>query len=415
MLNAAIIFLVLTAVLAYLNHRFVRLPTAIGVMGIALVLSLVVVGLDKLGIHGLHRYEMSLMSALDFPTVLFRGMLAVLLFAGALHVDLNDLRRFKWQIGVLAVCGTLLTMFVVGGGVRLMLPLLGIELPLIYCLLFGALIAPTDPIAVMGIVKAAGAPANLSVVIAGESLFNDGVGVVLFSLLLSMATSGHAPTLAHGGYLLLVEVGGGIVFGLILGLITYGMLKSIDSYEVEVLITIAAVMGGYALADTLHLSGPLALVVCGLLIGNQGRTFAMSDKTREHLDMFWELLDEILNAVLFVLIGLEVVLITFPHSAVLIMAVTIVIVVGARALVVGAPVGLLRTYFGLPPGAWQVLTWGGLRGGISVALALSLPPGDARRIVLFLTYAVVVFSILIQGMTIGRVTRRAVTTGEHGN
>jgi len=408
MLNTAIVFLVLTAVLAYLNHRFIRLPTTIGVMGISLLLSLGLVGLDRLGFHGLHDYEISLLSSIDFSKVLMQGMLSLLLFAGALHVDLNDLRRFQWQVGLLAIGGTLVSAFLVGMVVWGMLPLMGITLPLGYCLLFGALISPTDPIAVMGIVRAAGAPKNLTTVIAGESLFNDGVGVVLFVLLLEMATGGPAPSLGQGAMLFAVEVGGGIVFGLALGYLTYHMLKSIDSYEVEVLITLASVMGGYTLADWLHLSGPLAMVVCGLLIGNHGRALAMSDKTREHLDMFWELLDEILNAVLFVLIGLEVILIAFPGNILLAMAATIIGVLGIRAFVAGLPVGVWRRRFDLPVGSWKVLTWGGLRGGISVALALSLPAGYPRDVILSLTYAVVVFSILGQGLTIGKVTRKAV-------
>jgi len=412
MLNAAIVFLVLTAVLAYLNHRFIRLPTTIGVMGIALLLSLGLVGLDRLGIHGLHDYEVSLLSSINFSQVLMQGMLSVLLFAGALHVDLNDLRRFKWQVGALAIGGTLISTMLVGLTVWKMLPMIGIVLPLWYCLLFGALISPTDPIAVMGIVRAAGAPKNMTTVIAGESLFNDGVGVVLFVLLLGVVTGGPAPTFGHGAMLFAIEVGGGILFGMALGYLTYQMLKSIDSYEVEVLITLAAVMGGYALADHLHLSGPLAMVVCGMLIGNQGRSLAMSSKTREHLDMFWDLLDEILNAVLFVLIGLEVILIAFPRNILLAMAATIIVVLFIRALIVGLPVGVWRRAFGLPVGSWQVLTWGGLRGGISVALALSLPAGYPRDVVLSLTYAVVVFSILGQGLTIGAVTRRAVGSVE---
>ena len=412
MLNTAIVFLVLTAVLAYLNHRFIRLPTTIGVMGISLLLSLGLVGLDRLGFHGLHDYEVSLLSTIDFSEVLLQGMLSLLLFAGALHVDLNDLKRFQWQVGLLAIGGTLVSAFLVGIVVWGMLPLMGMTLPLGYCLLFGALISPTDPIAVMGIVRAAGAPKNLTTVIAGESLFNDGVGVVLFVLLLEMATGGPTPTLGHGAMLFAVEVGGGIVFGLALGYLTYHMLKSIDSYEVEVLITLASVMGGYTLADWMHLSGPLAMVVCGLLIGNHGRALAMSDKTREHLDMFWELLDETLNAVLFVLIGLEVILIAFPDNILLAMAATIIGVLCIRAFVAGLPVGVWRRRFDLPLGSWKVLTWGGLRGGISVALALSLPAGYPRDVVLSLTYAVVVFSILGQGLTIGEVARKAVQPKE---
>jgi CPA1 family monovalent cation:H+ antiporter len=257
----------------------------------------------------------------------------------------------------------------------------------------------------MGILKSAGAPKSLEIVVAGESLFNDGVGVVLFSLMLAMVTSGETPTAARGAMLLLEEGGGGIAFGLVLGYVTYRMLKSIDSYQEEVLITLAAVLGGSALASRLHVSGPLAMVVAGLIIGNRGRALAMSDRTREHLDMFWELLDSILNAVLFMLIGLEVVLIEFSTNLAPAAAAVIAATLLARLLSVGAPIVLLGRVFKLPQGALQVLTWGGLRGGISVALALSLPNGPQRDLVLALTYAVVVFSILVQGLSIGKVVR----------
>ena len=410
MYDVAVWCLVLTALLAYLNYRYIGLPTTIGVMGIALLFSFALVGLDKLGIGALRRYEVSLLSAIDFSDVLMQGMLSLLLFAGALHVELNDLNRYKWQIGLLAVFGTLTSTLVVGVGVALVLPLTGVDLPLSYCLIFGALISPTDPIAVMGILKSAGAPKNLGIVIAGESLFNDGVGVVLFSLLLTVVTGGSVPSVGKGAMLLLREAGGGVIYGLALGYLTYRMLKSIDNYQVEVLITLAAVMGGYGLANRLHLSGPLAMVVAGLLIGNHGRALAMSAKTREHLDMFWELLDEILNAVLFLLIGLEVALISFSASLVWAVAAGVLIPLAARLLTVGAPVGLWYRAFRLPRGSWQVLTWGGLRGGISVALALSLPAGAQRDVVLALTYAMVVFSILGQGLSIGAVTRRAVAS-----
>lgn len=405
MFDVAVICLVLTALLSYLNHRFIGLPTTIGVMGIALLLSFALFALDKLGFGALRDYEVSLLSSVDFSELLMQGMLSLLLFAGALHVDLSELKAYKWQIGILAVFGTLTSTLLVGFVLWTILPYLGIALPLSYCLIFGALISPTDPIAVMGILKSAGAPKSLEIVISGESLFNDGIGVVLFTLILAMIASGEPPTAAHGALLLLEEGGGGIVFGLVLGYVAYRMLKSIDSYQEEVLITLAVVLGGYALASHLHVSGPLAMVVAGLIIGNHGRALAMSDKTREHLDMFWELLDSMLNAVLFVLIGLEVILIEFSTSLALAGAVVIVITLAARLLSVGAPFTLLQRVFNLPRGALQVLTWGGLRGGISVALALSLPSGPERDLVLALTYAVVVFSILVQGLSIGKLVR----------
>ena len=409
MFDIAAICIVVTALLAYFNHRFVGLPTTIGVMATALAFSLVLVGMDVVGIgHGIRQYEESLLRSIDFSDVLMQGMLSLLLFAGALHVDLSELGEYRWQIGILAVLGTLLSTLVVGYGMYFALPLVGIELPLLYCLLFGALISPTDPIAVMGILKSAGAPKNLELVIAGESLFNDGVGVVIFSLLLGMLSTGTAPTAGHALELLLHEAGGGLLFGFVLGYITFRLLKSVDNYQVEVLLTLAAVTGGYALASQLHVSGPLAMVVAGLMIGNHGRALAMSDTTRHYVDMFWELLDEILNAVLFVLIGMEVLVIAFSASILPAAGLAIVVTLLGRLLTVGAPVGLLRGLFKVPHGSWQVLTWGGLRGGISVALALSLPAGQEHDLILALTYPVVAFSILVQGLTIGAVVRRKV-------
>lgn len=409
MLNIAATCLVVTALLAYVNHRFVGLPTAIGVMATALGFSLVLVLMDAMGIgYGMRQYEETLLRSIDFSDVLMQGMLSLLLFAGALHVDLSELKAYRWQVGVLAVLGTLLSTLAVGYGMWIALPLVGLELPLLYCLLFGALISPTDPIAVMGILKSAGAPKNLELVIAGESLFNDGVGVVIFSLLLGMLVGGKAPSLGHGLELLLHEAGGGLLFGFALGYVTFRLLKSVDNYQVEVLLTLAAVTGGYAFASKLHVSGPLAMVVAGLMIGNHGRALAMSDTTRRYVDMFWELLDEILNAVLFVLIGMEVLVISFSVSVFLAAAVATAVTLFARLLTVGVPVALLRRLFNLPHGSWQVLTWGGLRGGISVALALSLPSGGERNTILALTYCVVVFSILGQGLTIGSLVRKAV-------
>jgi CPA1 family monovalent cation:H+ antiporter len=409
MLDIAAACLVVTALLAYLNHRFVRLPTTIGVMVIALFLSLVIVALDAIGVsHALLIYEESLLRSIDFSDVLMQGMLSLLLFAGALHVDLSELKALRWPVASLALVGTMVSTLIVGYGIWVALPWVGLELPLMYCLLFGALISPTDPIAVMGILKSANAPKNLEHVIAGESLFNDGVGVVIFALLLGMLVSGDTPTTGSALALLAREAGGGIAFGLVLGYTTYRMLKSVDDYQVEVLLTLAAVTGGYALASRMHISGPLAMVVTGLIIGNQGRALAMSDTTRRYLDMFWELLDEILNAVLFVLIGMEVLLIDFSGPVLVAGALAIVVTLLSRSLSVGLPVAALGGRFGLPIGSWRVLTWGGLRGGISVALALSLPLGPHRDTVLALTYCVVVFSILVQGLTIGRVVRVSV-------
>lgn len=407
MLDIAAVFLSVTAVLAYVNRKHFGLPSTIGVMVIALVLSLATIGLDKAGFGMLRDYEEFLLQSVDFSELLMQGMLSLLLFAGALHVDLSELRAYRWQIALLAFAGTISSTLLVGFLLWYGLSFTGIALPLVYCLLFGALISPTDPIAVMGILKSAGAPKNVELVIAGESLFNDGVGVVLFSLLMTMVVSGKTPTFAHSAMLLLQEAGGGVLLGLVIGYVSFRMLKSIDSYQEEVLITLAAVIGGYVLASKLHVSGPLAMVVAGLIVGNQGRASAMSDKTRLHIDMFWELIDEILNVILFVFIGLEIVLIQFSTGLVTGGIIAIFITLVARLVTAGMPLGLLGGLFRLPAGSWKVLTWGGLRGGISVALALTLPLGPERDIVVSLTYMVVVFSILGQGLSIGKVVRKS--------
>jgi monovalent cation:H+ antiporter, CPA1 family len=409
MLEIASTILVVTALLAWVNQRFIGLPPAIGVMATALALSVLLRGLAAVGIFGdLHAYEAALLRSVDFSAVLMQGMLSLLLFAGALHVDLSELREYRWQVGVLAVFGTLASTLVVGFALWGVLPLIGLPLPLLPCLLFGALISPTDPIAVMGILRTAKAPRNLELVITGESLFNDGVGVVVFSVLAGIASSGELPTAGASALHLLREAGGGIACGFALGYVAFRLLRSIDHYQVEVLITLAVVMGGYTLASHLHVSGPLAMVVAGLMIGNQGRALAMSDTTRDRVDVFWELLDEILNAVLFVLIGMEAVIIHFPPFLAPAAVTAVLVTLLARLLTVGLPASLLRHRLGLPAGAWKVLSWAGLRGGISVALALSLPAGAARETLLALTYCVVVFSIVVQGLTIGPLVRHAI-------
>ena len=408
MLDLTASFLAFTALLAYLNHRFVKLPTTIGVMTIALLLSSVLFGLDRLGLSSLHDRAVVIVKSIDFTDIVMQGMLSMLLFAGALHVDLSELQKLRWQVGLLAVLGTLLSTILVGIGLWALLPLLGMSLPLTFCLVFGALISPTDPIAVMAILKSAGAPQRIEVLISGESLFNDGVGVVFFALLLEMALAGEPPTTSHAALLLLREAGGGIGFGLVLGTLIFYLLQSIDSYQEEVLITLAAVLGGYALATHLHVSGPLAMVVVGLIIGNHGRELAMSNNTRAYIDMFWELLDAMLNSALFVLIGLEAIVVPFSANLAIAGGAAICLTLLARLLLVGVPVGMLRTTLALPRGSWQILTWGGLRGGISVALALSLPAGPARDMIVVLTYIVVVFSILVQGLSIGRLVRKVI-------
>jgi CPA1 family monovalent cation:H+ antiporter len=407
MFQAAVICLVVTALAAYVNHRVFDLPITIGVMILSLGISLFVVAMEWAGYSTLRSMVERMLYSVDFSVLLLNGMLSVLLFAGALQVDLSRLRAFRWQIGVLAVVGTLVSTLVVGFGLYLLLPWLGLGLSLGYCLVFGALISPTDPIAVISILRSAGVPEDVGMVMSGESLFNDGVGVVLFTLLLALATRGHAPAAGEAAWMLARDAGGGLLFGALLGAAMFVLLRSIDNYKVEVMITLAGVLGGYELAQQLHVSGPLAMVVAGVIIGNHGRSLAMSDATRHHVDLFWEMLDDILNAVLFVLIGLEVVLVKFTPGLAAAAGVMVVLALFARWLAVGLPVFALRSWSRLPAGAWRVLTWGGLRGGISVALALSLPPGPARENVLALTYVVVVFSVVVQGLSLRRVAVRS--------
>lgn len=400
------LLMVLTALFSFINYRVLRMPTTIGVMFIALVASLGMVGLGWLGVDIGQANVAKILSGIDFNQTLLHGMLSFLLFAGAMQIKLEDLSRQKWAVTVLASVGVVASTFMVGALTWLVLAALGIPTAFIYCLLFGALISPTDPVAVIGILKTAGVPKNLETKIAGESLFNDGIGVVVFLIILKLAFGGQGITVPGVALLFLEEAVGGAVLGLVVGVLAYQMLKRVNNYQVEVIITLALVMGGYALADHLHTSGPIAMVVAGLLIGNHGRAFAMSDITREHLDDFWELMDEILNALLFMLIGLEVLIMPFTRGLLVAGLLAILIALAARWASVGGAVLLMRTFRTFSPGAIKILTWGGLRGGISVALALSIPPVPERTTIVIITYIVVVFSIGIQGMTLGRLVAR---------
>jgi CPA1 family monovalent cation:H+ antiporter len=394
----------LAAVFSYLNHRFLRLPTTIGVMLIALLMSLALIASGSLG-AGFEAEVETMLRDIDFEQTLLHGMLSFLLFAGALHVNLADLARQRWVIATLASLGVLGATLIIGLLSWWLFRLLGLDMPFLYCLVFGALISPTDPIAVLGILKSAGASKTLETKITGESLFNDGIAVVLFLVLAGIAFGGQDLGTGEVLWLFAQEAVGGALFGLAAGALAFWMLRSVDNYQVEVLITLALTTGGYALAEAWHLSAPIAIVVAGLLVGNHGRVLAMSEKTREHLDTFWELVDEVLNAVLFVLIGLEVLVLAFRDEYLLAGLLTIPIVLLARLVSVGLPIGLMRRYRRFSPGVVKILTWGGLRGGISVALALSLPPGQVRDTLVAVTYIVVVFSILVQGLSIGRLVR----------
>lgn len=399
------VLITLSAGFSYVNHRLFRLPNVVGLMLIAMVVSLGLVILGPVAFN-LKADAHRLIGSIDFDETLLHGMLSFLLFAGALNVNLGDLSEQKWIIGLLASVSVLCSTFLVGFVSHWVFHLFGLEMPLIYCLLFGVLISPTDPIAVLGILKKAGVPKSLETKITGESLFNDGVAVVFFLIFSEIATGGHEVSALSIAGLFIQETIGGAVFGLLIGWIAYGMLKSIDNYQVEILITLAIVTGGFALADHLHLSGPIAMVVAGLLIGNHGRLLAMSEQVRHHLDTFWELVDEVLNAVLFVLIGLEVLVLSFTWNYFIIGVLLIPLLLLARLISVGGPVLIMRRFRTFSPNVIRILTWGGLRGGISVALALSLPSGRYREIILAVTYTIVVFSIVVQGLTIGRMVER---------
>ena len=405
-LNTIAILLTLSAVFSYLNYRFIKLPTAIGIMLISLVLSLLLLISGKLGLFDISNQAQVLIKGIDFHATLINGMLSFLLFAGALHVNLNDLSKQKWVILTLATVGIVSSTFIIGGVSWLILHALELNISFIYCLLFGALISPTDPIAVLGILKTVGVPKSLEIKISGESLFNDGVAVVVFLVLLGIATGQGEASVSSISFLFIQEAIGGTIYGLAIGGLCFYMLRSVNNYQVEVLLTLALVMGGYAFATAIHVSGPIAMVVAGLLIGNHGRNFAMSDSTREHLDSFWELIDEVLNAVLFLLIGLEVLVLVYKIEYFLSALAIIPVVLISRFISVGTPIQIMKKVREFSPGVVRLMTWGGLRGGISVALALSLPQGLEREVILAVTYAVVIFSVLVQGLTLGSLAKQ---------
>jgi monovalent cation:H+ antiporter, CPA1 family len=417
--EGAACLITLAAILSYTNYTLLKLPPAIGLMALSLAGSLLLV-LVGLAVPALERGAKDLVQQIDLQQAFLHGMLGFMLFAGSLHIRLDELASRKWTVFVLSTVGVVVSTAVVGLLAWGLLNAAGIQARLIYCLLFGALISPTDPIAVLAILRQAGVPKDMEIKIAGESLFNDGVGVVVFLGLLEIATGAVEPDVIHLTELFLWEAVGGAAMGFALGWVAYRMLRSVDNYQVEVALSLALVAGGYALVNRLHMSGPIAMVVAGLLIGNLGRAYAMSPTTIEHVDTFWELLDEVLNAVLFVLIGLEVLALAFTGQLLLIGLAAIPIVLFARLASVAPPIALLRKRGRFARYTIRVLTWGGLRGGISVALALSLPrevkgvPVGERDALLAMTYVVVVFSILVQGLTVGPLTRHWLGTSSEG-
>jgi len=400
------ITIVLTAVFAYVNHRFIKWPPTIGIMVLSLACSLLLAAFGNS--HSLLSGKaIQLASSIDFEDVLMNFMLSFLLFAGAIQIDAGKLKKERWPVLILSTLGILISTTLVGSMTWGLFKLFHLSVPFIYCLLFGALISPTDPIAVLAILKAAKIPSSLELKISGESLFNDGVAVVVFVTLLDAAHSGvSAIDVVTVGKLFLQEAIGGLLFGAVLGYIGYYALRSIDDYKVEVLVTLAIVVGGYFAASRLHISGPLAMVVAGIITGNKVSDEVLSDTSRDYLEKFWELVDEILNAILFLLIGLEMLIIKINVTILIIGAISIFTVLIARWVAVFFPVLLLRYRLNFEKHAVAILTWGGLRGGLSVALALSLSPAMHRDEFVLITYMIVVFSILVQGLTIGPLARR---------
>lgn len=393
----------------YINHRFMRLPATIGHMFFALVVSVVAIVLSRFGIVDLSEAT-TFINSIDFADVLLHGLLSFLLFAGALHISLDDLKAVKWPVGILATVGVTLATFITGTMVWYASGFLGVQIPYIYALLFGALISPTDPIAVLAILKQVGATKKLYTKIGGESLFNDGVGVVIFLTILGVATGKQQPEAAGIAMTFLREAAGGALLGGAFGWLTYRLLKSIDEYKVEVLLTLALVSGGYAVAEYLHVSAPICMVVAGLIVGNQGRALGMSDTTRENLDVFWELVDEVLNAILFMLIGLEIIVIAVTPQHIGLGLAAIAAVLAGRLISVAIPVAVMKLKVPFEKGTVSLMTWGGLRGGLSIAMALSLPTGPEKALIVPMTYIVVLFSILVQGTTFRPVLEKLTRT-----
>ena len=400
------ILIVLSAFFGFINVRFLKLPITIGLMLITIVFTIIILAIAQFD-DTLLLSERELIGSINFKEVLFDIMLSFLLFAGALHTNFEQLKIQRWPVLVFATFGVLVSTFLVGIIMFYVLQLLELNVDFIYCLLFGSLISPTDPIAVLGILKQANAPKKLETKIVGESLFNDGVGVVVFLTIFAIAKGGAEVTFGHVAEMFAIEVLGGIVLGLILGWITYRMMRSIDDYDVEVIITIAAVMGGTLLAQRFHLSAPLAMVSCGLMVGNDTvRNQAMSKITQTYVDKFWELVDVLLNTILFVLIGMEMLILTFKESYIFAGLLAVPIVLLCRYLSLWHPIKFFAKRLEFIPNTNLIMTWGGLRGGISIALALSLTQEMHRELFLVITYIIVVFSIIGQGLTVGPLIKR---------
>ena len=402
----ASVLIVISALFGYINVRFLKLPTTIGLMVITIVFTLLVLATSLFN-DTLLEQEKLLIAQIDFETVLLDVMLSFLLFAGALHTNFQQLKVQRKPVIIFATFSTLISTLLVGVFSFYLLKIVNLEVDFIYCLLFGALISPTDPIAVLGILKQVGAPKKLETKIVGESLFNDGIGVVVFLTIYQIAKGGNTVTFGHVAEMFLVEVVGGIALGLLLGWITYRLLRSIDDYDVEVIITIAAVMGGTVLAQYFHLSAPLAMVTTGLIVGHDTvRESTMSEITEQYVDKFWELVDILLNTVLFVMIGMEILVLTYNNQYILAGLLCVPTLLFARYLSLMLPIKLYAKKLDFIPNTNLIMTWGGLRGGISIALALSLTQEMHRDLFLVMTYIIVVFSIIGQGLTVGKLIKK---------
>lgn len=399
----------LSAIFGYINVRFLKLPNTIGLMLITIVYTLIVFGLSYFD-DTLLEAEIAFIRQIDFKELLLDHMLSFLLFAGAMHTNFQQLKIQRWPILMFSTLGVLVSTFLVGGGTYFLLQLLSLNVPFIYCLLFGALISPTDPIAVLGILKKAGVPKKLEAKIVGESLFNDGVGVVVFLTIYQIASGGGSIEVSEVAKLFGIEVFGGIAFGLLIGWVTYKLLKSIDDFDIEVIITLAMVMAGTVLAQKLHISAPLAMVTAGLMVGNDTiKQNAMSETTELYVDKFWELIDILLNAILFVLIGMEMLVLVYDKNYITAGLLAIPIILICRYLSLLVPVKIFQKKLEFVPKTNTIMTWGGLRGGISIALALGLAQDMYRDMFLVITYIVVVFSILIQGLTVGGLVNKVLS------
>ncbi|MDQ8004241.1 MAG: sodium:proton antiporter [Pedobacter sp.] len=406
------VLIVLASFFSYINLRYLRLPSTIGIMIIAMISSIILVITGHLFPDTFTHFS-TLLRDVDFTEVLMGAMLNFLLFAGAIHINLKDLREQRGPIVIFSTVSVVISTFVVGGIVFYVAPLLGLEMPFLYCLLFGALISPTDPIAVMGVLKEAKVKKSLETKVAGESLFNDGVAVVVFAVILQL-TQRTDMDISFGNisWLLIKEAAGGFIVGALLGLGASNAMRKIDDYKVSVLITLSVVMGGYLIARAMHISGPLTMVAAGIVIGNYGKRTAMSATTKDYLNKFWELIDEILNAILFLFIGFELLIIPNITNYWVMGGLSILIVLFARFVSIYIPVKVIPFKKKFSKGTIKVLVWGGLRGGVSIALALSIDEGPHKPVILAITYFIVVFSIIVQGLSVGKVATRALSKEE---